>query len=123
MSRYIYSDELIHGHKYIRKYRSKTSGKYVYVYERPSYTKRSKDIFGNETTTIVPAKKVYQRDSDNLFSSTKKSQIVNSKGSIVYEYRDVGKIDRGIKEAVTTIDKLSKSAINKGRAFIERYFK
>lgn len=133
---YIYSDTLMHGHKYIDKYRSKNTGKWIYVYTKSGYTTHSKDPkTGTETTVHVPETKVYTRNGDKLLSS-KKTQIATSPngGSIRNEYREVGKIDRAARKAADTIGKtssnvarkvkdLSDSTVKRGKEFIDRLFK
>ena len=129
---YIYSDTLIHGHKYIDKYRSKKTGKWVYVYTKAGYTRHTKDpITGKKTTIRVPDTKVYVRNSDDLFSSTR--TVTNGTGTVRNEYREIGKIDRSVEKAADNIYKtstditrkvkdLSESCIRKGKEFINKIF-
>lgn len=129
---YIYSDTLIHGHKYIDKYRSKKTGKWVYVYTKGGHIRYTKDpITGKKTTISVPDTKVYVRDSDDLFSS--KYTVTNGTGTIRNEYHEIGKIDRLAEKAMDNINKtskditrkvkdLSESCIRKGKEFINKIF-
>lgn len=100
---YIYSDTLIHGGKYIDKYRSKKTGKWIYVYTKAGYTRPEKDRkTGKSYNVKVPETKVYQRDSNKLFSST--TVKTNNHGDRS-EYREIGKVDRALKNASKGISK------------------
>lgn len=93
-------------HKYIDRYRSKNTGKWVYVYRKAGYTKRVKDYGTGESYTIkVPDTKVYKRNSNKLLSSTFTKS--DNKGNRS-EYREIGKIDRTTKYISKGFEKVGK---------------
>ena len=107
---YIYSDTLIHGHKYVDKYRSKNTGKWIYVYTKAGHFKHEKNpLTGKNMLVKTPDTKVYVRNSNNLLSSTKTKSVASTDGTTMKkEYREIGKIDRAVKNFSINIEKNAK---------------
>lgn len=109
-----YDDTLAHGHKYVDKYKSKNTGKWVYVYTKAGHYKHEKNpLTGKNMLVKTPDTKVYVKNSNNLLSSTKTRSVASTNGTTVKkEYREIGKIDRVVKNASVNIEKNVKRTSN-----------
>lgn len=95
---YIYSDTLIHGGKYIDKYRSKKTGKWIYVYTKAGYTRPEKaHIKGDrlsKTTGYGPKAMKYSIKSDKVAAKAARTRkkLSNNKAYISMMDRKVSSL-------------------------------